>query len=350
MELSLFYFANEVGPSRNDGSYRLLLDGARFADRSGFSAIWMPERHFHPFGGIYPNPAVTAAALATITERIQLRAGSVVAPLHHPIRIAEEWAVVDNLSGGRVGISFAPGWHHVDFVLAPDRFADRKAHVVTAVETVRALWRGEETTCTDGNGGAARVRVYPRPVQPDLPVWITTSGNRETFEVAGKLGANVLTHGMGQRDDELRQKIARYREVLAAGHPGSRGHVTLMLHTFLGTDLAAVRELVREPLLRYLASSFDLRMGTPAKHGRVRDAHALGEREIGLAVRRAFDRYFDTQGLFGPPERCVGMVERFAAVGIDEIACLIDFGPDLAATMTSLELLARLCDRVRERT
>ena len=78
--------------------YRLLLEGARFADRHGFAAVWTPERHFHAFGGLYPNPAVTGAALAAITERIGIRAGSVVLPLHNPIRVAEEWSVVDNLS------------------------------------------------------------------------------------------------------------------------------------------------------------------------------------------------------------------------------------------------------------
>jgi alkanesulfonate monooxygenase SsuD/methylene tetrahydromethanopterin reductase-like flavin-dependent oxidoreductase (luciferase family) len=139
--------------------------------------------------------------------------------------------------------------------------------------------------------------------------------------------------------------VARYRKVLAAHHPESRGHVTLMLHTFLGHDMDTVRARVTEPLTRYLRSSFDLRMRTPSKRGRVRDTDALGEREIGLVLRRAADRYFRSAGLFGPPERCVEIVDRYADIGIDEIACLIDYGPDIAATMGSLELLARLCDQ-----
>ena len=56
------------------------------------------------------NPNVFHAALATITEKIQLRSGSVVMPLHHPVRVAEEWAVIDNLSNSRVGVAFASGW------------------------------------------------------------------------------------------------------------------------------------------------------------------------------------------------------------------------------------------------
>ena len=99
MDFSLFYFANDSRESAGR-RYELLIEGARFADENGFTAVWTPERHFHPFGGLYPNPAVTGAAVAAVTKRVQVRAGSVVSPLHHPLRIAEEWSVVDNLSGG----------------------------------------------------------------------------------------------------------------------------------------------------------------------------------------------------------------------------------------------------------
>src|SRR5205807_1873785 len=119
MAFSLFYFAADAGEAP-DRKYRLLLEGARFADENGFMAVWTPERHFHAFGGLYPNPAVTSAALAAITERVGIRAGSVVLPLHNAIRVAEEWSVVDNLSNGRVALAFASGWHADDFALWPD--------------------------------------------------------------------------------------------------------------------------------------------------------------------------------------------------------------------------------------
>lgn len=350
MEFSLFYFANEVDPDQGESIYRLLLDGARFADSNGFTAVWMPERHFHPFGGVYPNPAVTGAAIATITERVQIRAGSVVAPLHHPIRIAEEWAVVDNLSNGRVAISFAPGWHTMDFVFAPERYADRKAITLAAVEGVRALWRGEEVGGTDGTGAPVKVRLHPRPVQPELPVWLTTSGTTATFEAAGRLGANVLTHVLHLHGPSgLGPNIASYRAALRAAHPGQAGHVTLMLHTFMGHDLEAVRERVREPLIRYLRSSLDLRVQASRNIEGAVDPSKLGERERDFFARRAFDRHFETSGLFGPPRRCVEVVERLAAAGVDEIACLIDFGPDAPATMKSLELVAELREATRDR-
>src|SRR5215469_15811081 len=138
MEFSLFFFADS-GAAGGEG-YDLLLESARFADAHGFTAVWTPERHFHSFGGLYPNPAVTGAAVAAVTERLGIRAGSVVAPLHHPVRIAEEWSVVDNISDGRVGVSFASGWHARDFVLNPDHYEDRKDEMIRCVETVRRLW------------------------------------------------------------------------------------------------------------------------------------------------------------------------------------------------------------------
>ncbi len=99
LEFSLYYFASVDGDETSE-KYRLLLEGAKFADNHGFAAVWTPERHFHTFGGLYPNPSVRSAAIATITESIQIRAGSVVLPLHNPLRVAEEWTVVDTCPMG----------------------------------------------------------------------------------------------------------------------------------------------------------------------------------------------------------------------------------------------------------
>src|SRR5204863_2154628 len=128
------------------------------------------------------------------TERIELRAGSVVLPLHNPIRAAEEWAVVDNLSGGRVGLSFASGWHAADFALCPGNFAERKRLMAEGIETVRALWRGEAVPAKSGDGKDIRVKIFPAPIQREPRIWVTASSSPETFAMAGKTGASVLTN------------------------------------------------------------------------------------------------------------------------------------------------------------
>jgi len=266
IDFSLFYFASDESSS-DAQKYRLLLEGAKFADENGFAAVWTPERHFHAFGGLYPNPSVTSAAVAAITKRIQIRAGSVVLPLHNPIRVAEEWAVVDNLSNGRVAISFASGWQINDFVLAPDNYARRKQIMLEQIELVRKLWHGETVSFRNSNGQDVPLRILPRPIQRELPIWITASGHPDTFKLAGELGANVLTHLLGQSVSELADKLAVYRSAWKErGHAGV-GHVTLMLHTFVGEDDDAVREIVRAPFTAYLRSSIDLIKNDPWAFG-----------------------------------------------------------------------------------
>ncbi|GAB1510341.1 MupA/Atu3671 family FMN-dependent luciferase-like monooxygenase [Actinophytocola sp. KF-1] len=340
-EFSLFYFGNE---SAGDGPrYRLLMEGARFADRTGFTAVWTPERHFHSFGGLYPNPSVTGAAVAAITERVAVRAGSVVAPLHDPLRVAEEWSVVDHLSGGRVGISFASGWHARDFALAPDRYDDRRSAMLRAIEEVRALWRGEPVHRRSGTGEDVELRVYPRPLQRSLPVWLTSAKSPETFRTAGEIGAGLLTHLLGHDVDQLAEKIALYRRSWRGeGEP----HVTVMLHTFLGEDRDAVRARVRGPLSAYLRTSIDLLSNLG---GLDRDIATLPDDELTALVDRAFDRFFSHAALLGTPEDAVAVVERLAAADVDEVACLVDFGVDEDAVLASLPLIAELRDLAEAR-
>ncbi len=339
LDFSLFYFASDDQPAAGD-TYRLLIEGAKFADRNGFTAVWTPERHFHQFGGLYPNPSVVGAALAMVTERVQIRAGSVVLPLQHPLRVAEEWAVVDQLSRGRVGISFASGWHADDFVLAPANFAERKEIMLRDIETVRRLWRGEALQFHGGTGQAVAVLTRPRPIQPELPVWITAAGNPETFRSAGEIGANLLTHLLGQSVEELRTKIASYREAWRAqGHPGE-GHVTLMLHTFVAQDMEFVREQVRQPFTNYLRSSADLMRNLARSMGQ--DLQHISDADMDALLAHAFDRYFVTSGLFGTPEHCLQMVNQLQAIGVDEVACLIDFGVGTDTVLASLESLQQL--------
>jgi natural product biosynthesis luciferase-like monooxygenase protein len=340
MDFSLFYFA-----SADDGEYadkyRLLIEGAKFADNHGFAAVWTPERHFHEFGGLYPNPSVTSAAIATVTERIQIRAGSVVLPLHDPLRVAEEWAVVDNLSNGRAAISFASGWQPNDFVIAPQNYANRKEVMLRGIETVRRLWRGEKVRRRDGKGTDIEVRILPRPIQHELPIWVTAAGSPDTFRLAGEIGANLLTHLLGQSIEQLAEKIAIYRRAWREhGHGPGTGHVTLMLHTFVGSSDDEVREKVRVPFSNYLRSSVDLWLArSPGQ-----DIRDFTEEELEDLVSYAFDRYFETSGLFGTPDTCLQIIDRLKAIDVDEVACLIDFGVDFDSVISGLHYL----DKARE--
>jgi natural product biosynthesis luciferase-like monooxygenase protein len=349
IDFSLFYFSSHEEGEDSTAKYRLLFEGAKFADTHGFKAIWTPERHFHAFGGLFPNPAVTSAAIAAITTQIQLRAGSCVSPLHSSIRIAEDWSVVDNFSGGRVGISFAAGWQPNDFVLRPETYEDRKNIMFQQIEEVKALWRGESVSYPNAKGEPVAIKTLPRPVQRELPVWVTAAGNPETFQMAGAKGFHILTHLLGQSLDELAAKIAIYRQAwVENNHPG-QGTVTLMIHTFVGDSDDTVREIVRQPMRQYLASSLDLiklaawafptfKQKTTDDSGKFSVSH-LSEREMNEVLDFSFERYFETSGLFGTVDTCLQIVDRIKGIDVDELACLIDYGVDPEAVLAQLPLL-----------
>lgn len=335
LDFSLFYFAT-AGVEKQ--SYRLVLDGARFADQHGFTAIWTPERHFHEFGGLYPNPSVLSAALATITQNVELRAGSVVLPLHSAIRVAEEWALVDNLSGGRTGVAFASGWHADDFVFFPDRYADRRDHMFRAIETVHALWRGESTSARSGSGDTIDVRIHPAPISKALRTWITAAGSPDTFVRAGAIGANILTHLLGQTVEQVAQRIATYRTARADnGHDPDAGIVSLMLHTFIGHNRDDVRELVREPFTSYLRSSISLVENLIKSAHLPFDLATISDSDMDTVLAFAFDRYFESAALFGTPDSVQPFLNRLREIGVDEVACLIDFGVDEDVVLQGLD-------------
>ena len=341
MAFSLFFFSNDGSTDAPD-KYRLLVECARFADRHGLSAVWTPERHFQDFGGLYPNPTVLAAALAMVTERVQIRAGSLVLPLHHPIRVAEDWAVVDNLSGGRVAVSFGSGWHPQDFVLASGKHAQRKERMFHDIQVVQDLWAGKKVSFTDPDGRRHELRVLPRPVQAFLPMWISIAGNPETWVRAGQIGANVLTGLNNEPAEALSSKIQLYHQALLAnGFDPKDKIVTVMLHTFLGKDDDEVRARTRGPIGRYLQGFLDQRMPTLRPEG-ASAPREIKQQDRDAVIDYAFERYCGGASLLGTPEKCARLVNRLAALGVNEIACLVDFGLDLTAVLGSLSHLPEL--------
>ena len=338
MQFSLYYFGNYPAAYSED-KYRLIFESARYADEHDFTAIWLPERHFHSVGGFSPNSSVLAAALARETNRIQLRGGSVVLPLHHPVRVAEEWSVVDNLSHGRVGISIASGWHPNDFIFAPERFERRREICLEDLQTIQKVWRGESIPMRAGTGGDFDVKLFPLPVQKQLPVWLTCI-HEESFIRAGEIGAGILGYLMNQTVDELASKIAKYRQALVRnGHDPAKGHVTILVHTYLDTDLSAARATARGPLREYLRSYLDnSQKRLESQNGSV----DMAQEDIEYLLDKSFDDYVQGKALIGTPDTCVAVVERLRQIGVDEIGCFIDFGVSVDAALSSLRSLNAL--------
>ena len=336
MRYSIFFFAADWAAADSADPYRLFRDSAVFADRNGFETVWVPERHFHPFGGLYPAPAIMAASIAGLTQRIQVWAGSVVTPLCDPIRVAEEWAMVDLLSRGRAGVSFASGWAVNDFALSPETYDQRREITLSRIETIRRLWRGETIRRRNGAGVEIDLRIYPLPGR-DIPIALTAQSDATAMK-AGELGASLLMNMNYQSVDKLRSRVEAYRAELARHHPRRRGHVTVMVHTLLCAR-ERVRDLALPAYCRYLATNLDLQM--ELFRGAGVELDAVTPEDLAFLIQRAAVRMMGTVGLIGPPEECRERARAYESAGVDEIGCLIDFATSRETVMESLALAAQ---------
>lgn len=344
MKFSLFYFDGD-GLGASGDRYRLLVDSARFADDNGLTALWVPERHFHAFGGLYPNPSTIHAALAMITRRVQLRSGSIVLPLHHPVRVAEDIAVVDNLSRGRAGVAIASGWTRDEFVLSREPHGSRRSLMWRSYDQLTKLLAGETVRFEDADGNAVDAKTLPRPVQPRVPFWVACQST-ETFVEAGRRGINVLTALLGETLESLAPKIAAYRRSLEKhGHDPASGTVTIMVHTFLGANADEVRANVQGPFSDYLKTHYHLLEGLARSMGLDIALENFSEDDLDSLIQFGVDGFIKGRSLIGTPESVGETVDALAGAGIDEIACLIDFVQDYDLVMGGLPHLAKLARR-----
>ncbi|MFI6469153.1 MupA/Atu3671 family FMN-dependent luciferase-like monooxygenase [Streptomyces sp. NPDC050516] len=343
LDFGVFFFA-AVG-DRAQETYRLMLDAARRADELGFGFVSTPERHFHRFGGAFPNPAVTSAAIAAVTSRIQIRAGSVVTPLHPAARIVEDFAMVDGISNGRVAISVGSGWNVNDFVIAPEKYETRREQMIKDVTDIRTAWRTGHWTGPNPLGAETTLPVFPRPVQDDLSVWVTASRSEGTFREAGRLGCNILTHLENQDVESLSDKIALYRTARAEAGWDGPGKVTVMMHTYVADDVAEARAVGGGALRDYLLSAIDLEALAVEAGGRMSGNKQGREVLSAVSAQRKLaelgvNRYLSGNSLIGSVEECTETARRVRAAGVDEIACLVDFVADPELVLASLERVA----------
>lgn len=152
--------------------YRELLDQASYAEELGFDSIWLSEHHFTDEGYLPSMPAVLGA-LSERTSQVRLGTAVLLAPLHHPLKLAEDLAVVDQLCGGRLDVGLAPGYRPKEFSVLDVPKRERGARTDETVELLRLAWKGETFSYSGRHFQFSDVVVTPPPAQqPGPPIWI----------------------------------------------------------------------------------------------------------------------------------------------------------------------------------
>jgi alkanesulfonate monooxygenase SsuD/methylene tetrahydromethanopterin reductase-like flavin-dependent oxidoreductase (luciferase family) len=164
--------------------YRAAIEMAVWADERGFDTVQFSEHHGSDDGYI-PSPIVLASAIAARTRHIKLRFGVILLPLHDPIRLAEDLAVLDIVSNGRVTVTFGAGYAAHEFEMFGVALGDRVKLIEEGIATIRQAWTGEEFLYR-----GRRARVMPTPVQQPRPaIWLGGSSPG-----AARRAAHVADH------------------------------------------------------------------------------------------------------------------------------------------------------------
>jgi alkanesulfonate monooxygenase SsuD/methylene tetrahydromethanopterin reductase-like flavin-dependent oxidoreductase (luciferase family) len=279
----------------------------RAAELLGYDAFWVGEHHFRPTGTL-PAPPIWLAAAARETSRIRLGSLVSVLPLHDPRELAEQYALVDRLSGGRLDIGLGSGYDPLEFSAAGVGYEDRRDRFEAALPVFRRALAGEPFPLASDHRSSVALNV--RPLQrPHPPIWVAAARPAAIERIAELgYGLALIPYATLGRFEELGQHVALYRRYLRAG---VEPRVLVCMHVYAGTRLGHARRALQ----RFLDSRPS--PDSPAYHDRLR-RHPDLQRARGL--ERTGLVWFDT----GP-----GLASRIAATeaaGVTDFAGIFDFG------------------------
>ena len=216
VQVGIGLFTAQVPPDSDrtfDREYRETVDMVRLAETIGFDSAWVSEHH-GAGDGYMSSLLPTLAAMAAATERIRLGTGVVLAPFHHPLRLAEDAATVDLISGGRLLLGLGLGWRKEEFRMFGVPMGERVRRTVETVEILRRAWTGDRFTYEGRLFSLDQVKVTPAPTRASgIPIYL--GGMAEAaIRRAGRLGDGYIKSRGGdleamERDAHLADQAAR---------------------------------------------------------------------------------------------------------------------------------------------
>jgi alkanesulfonate monooxygenase SsuD/methylene tetrahydromethanopterin reductase-like flavin-dependent oxidoreductase (luciferase family) len=252
---------NEESPA---AVFAAVLEQVRLAETLGFSGAWFAEHHFGSQRGVMPSPLLLAAYIAAQTRRLRIGTSIICLPLHHPVNVAEDVAVVDILSGGRLDIGFGSGSSPADFPIFGSSQPERHERFDEALAILQQCWSGEPLDHRGTFYQVEAVRCVPRPLQaPAEFVWLAAS-SEPTARLAGRLGFG-LQLPRGRPAGASVPPITAYREEwAAAGHGADHAQrVSIARCLYVGADDQEAQATVEAPTRRFAQRGPSAIPGTP---------------------------------------------------------------------------------------
>lgn len=284
--------------------YMELLEYVQVAESMGASSFWVAEHHFHEYG-IVPNPAVMLAAMARVTKSIRLGPAVSVLTFHNPLLVAEEYAMVDILSDGRLNFGAGSGYLKHEFEHFKTNLEEKRQRADEALQVVLQAWRGEPVYFSGRYFEVSGAKLNITPIQkPHPPVYFATLRPEGAYEI-GRKGYSLLMIPYATVDnlEGLAPLIQQYKQGLREGgfDPNSR-EVAITFHTHVADSFEEACKNAQSALELYVRTRL-------------------------YAKQRFLDYlYANDIVLWGDPDHVASLVRRVLAMGATEIILLMDFG------------------------
>jgi len=315
-----------LSPLQSGGEFGRTIEECERAEAAGFDSVWLGEHHNNVL--LYPTPLLGLAAIASRTRRVRLGTAVLLLPLHHPLAVAEEAAMVDVISRGRLVLGVGAGYAPEEFAAFGVPLAERGSRLDEAVPLIQRLWTEDSVTHAGRHYRLTKATVSPRPVQRlRPPIWFA-GWVEPALRRAGRLGDGWLG-GPSATLDELAACVRVYRrERTAAGRDAEADDVALLRYVFVAETTDRARTLAGPPFIRAFEETY------------FRWPHPVVKRPAGdLTIERlGRDRV-----ILGDPASCLAQIRRFQeTLGLTHLICRMSVaGIPTDAAQASLELFTR---------
>jgi alkanesulfonate monooxygenase SsuD/methylene tetrahydromethanopterin reductase-like flavin-dependent oxidoreductase (luciferase family) len=343
VKFDIFYQLPQSETQSTPDRYRELIAEAVEADKLGFDTIWLAEVHFAPHFSVMPTPMMLLAAIAQRTTKLRLGPAVNLVPLHHPMRLAEETAMLDVLSGGRVEFGAGRGAFPLNYRGYGVPVPRSRALFEEGLDLVRAAWTQNRVTFHGRHYQVDDVEVVPKPIQQPHPPIRLAANSVETFAYAGANAYRIFAGGPVNPFPVLGERLAVYEKALAqSGRKRPNDWFAGLLMTFPGRDRASVRAMFEPSLRNYFSSVSEIIEPEALVPGLQAEFDKVRERLKTIQ----YDQVDEIMGAMGEPEYIVDKIahlkERF---GFTRLVCWFETG-GIAGHENVIAAMRQFADRV----
>jgi natural product biosynthesis luciferase-like monooxygenase protein len=304
--------------------YHEMLEQTDLADALGFHGVWFAEHHFFNYGGHIPSVPVLGAAVAQRTKRIRIGSGITLIPLQDPIRVAEEYAMLDQLSGGRLDFGIGRGFQKAEYDAFERDMADSRALFEEAHDIILKAWSNERFSHQGKFRTIVDLRVIPKPLQQLPPIYVACIFTPESFEWSGRMGHNLMVVPYAvPKPEMLIENFRIFREARAAHGITSEPEILAVYHFYCGETAEKAKQEPRDAMIRYLGAAAVSNLQPAYSEQYQRYGHLL----------KGFNAMMDYEGalypdrvIFGDPGQCVERIRQLKSLGVTNVALLPNFG------------------------